>query len=109
METFKIIALVLLCEVVLYYLFTCYHKWTTAVYPDTKDIFNPLRSWREAERQKRWFDGYEAHKESITDQLAGIERNGNELKQLSEKTEELSKQIDQMEKSKESKHRISAN
>jgi hypothetical protein len=109
METLKVIVYVLLSEVVLYYLFTCYHKWSTAVYPTTKDIFNPFRSWREAERQKCWFEGYEAHKESITDQLAGIEQNGNDLKHLSKETKVLSEQIDQLKQSKESAHRISAN
>lgn len=116
METLKVIFYVLLAEVIIYYLFSCFHKWYSASYYETKDIFNPFKSWREAERQQYWYEGYEAYKASIKDELEAIDKTRKDFNRLSEETKivteetkKLSEQVDQLKQSKETERRISAN
>ena len=69
METLKIIGYVLLVEAVIYYLFTCYHKYNTAAWPEFKDIFNPFKSWREAERWQYFRKGAQSVRDAYNPDL----------------------------------------
>lgn len=81
METLKIITLVLLCEVILYYLYTCYSKWSTGFYHPTTQIFNPLINWRDAHNSRQWQNGYKACQEKFEKEYrkAGLLKEGQFL------------------------------
>jgi hypothetical protein len=63
METLKIIGVFLACELIVYYLVTCFIKWNKGEY--SREIFNIFYSCKNADKEIEWRKGYQAHKDEI--------------------------------------------